>query len=341
VEPGFFATCRIILALFPAASVENIKFVPFWAFFWLALDLHLGMMRQMTQRRATIIYNPASGRPGKRTENAQEMARLLGERGIETETRATRAPEDATRLAGEAIESGATILVSYGGDGTLNEVIQAMAGREVVLAVWAGGTANVVARDLHLPKDGTRLAEVIAAGKTRRIALGLASTAQATRYFFMFAGIGLDASIARGVNARLKRRAGELAFWVSGVKHLIMAAAAFTVEIDGKKYDSGFTLIGNGKGYGGDVLMTKNALLDEAEFEVFIMPARKRNYAYVGSLVSCFRGKPERTLATIVKTDRVLATSEQEIWVELDGELAGRLPMTFEVVPDALSVIVP
>ena len=329
-------------------------------------------MREMRQRRATIIYNPASGRPGKRTEMAQEMARLLDERGIATEIEATTGPEDATRLAAEAIGRGADILVSYGGDGTLNEVIQAMVGHDAVLAVWAGGTANVVARDLLLPADLKRLADVIAAGNTRRIALGKASsghgpvvggqgsgnpdetssaqpttdhrpptTAQTTRYFFMFAGIGLDASIARGVNARLKRRAGELAFWVSGLRHLTRAALDFTVEIDGKKYDSGFTLVGNGKGYGGDVMMARNALLDEAEFEVFIMPSRSRNYAYVGSLVKCFMGRPERTLATIVKTDRVVASSENEVWVELDGELAGRLPMTFEVVPDALSVIVP
>ena len=82
----------------------------------------------MAGRRATIIYNPMSGRPGRRAERAREMAGLLGERGIEAEAYATAAPDDATRLAREAIERGTDIIISYGGDGTLNEVLQAMIG---------------------------------------------------------------------------------------------------------------------------------------------------------------------------------------------------------------------
>ena len=340
----------------------------------------------MALREATIIYNPASGRKGRRAEQVNEMIRLLDERGIEAEARATTAPDDATRLSREAIADGAEVIISYGGDGTLNEVIQAMVGKQAVLAVWAGGTANVVARDLQLPSDMNRLADVIAAGKTERIALGLAtqslesgvwslespaqinkaeqatvkgeaelqsdkqisrlqtpdSRLQTQRYFFMFAGIGLDASIARQVNRKLKRRAGEFAFWVSGIKHLFSwIADTFTVEAEGKKYESAFTLIGNGKSYGGNISMAKNARLEDAEFEIFILPPYARNLRYLFALVKCYLGKPEASGATIVKSSHIVVDSPTEIWVELDGELAGTLPMTFDVVPDALSVIVP
>ena len=130
----------------------------------------------MARRQATIIYNPMSGRRARRADNAREMARLLEERGIQTEVRATAAPNDATRLAREAVNNGAEIVVSYGGDGTLNEVLQGIIGSRASLAVWAGGTANVVARDLCLPADVAGLSEVIAAGKTRRITLGLAKS---------------------------------------------------------------------------------------------------------------------------------------------------------------------
>jgi diacylglycerol kinase family enzyme len=353
----------------------------------------------MAERKATIIYNPMSGRAGKRAEEAAEMARLLKERGIATEAKATTAPDDATRLAGEAIAKGSNIIISYGGDGTLNEVIQAMVGSDAVLGVWAGGTANVVARDLNLPRSTKCLAEVIAAGKTKRIALGVASSSplsvarsplsvdksnesasifemrsadvesgvlqveqravqyglqtqndelrttdyglRTKRYFFMFAGVGLDASIARGVNRKLKRKTGEFAFWVSGIKHLLMwGGDPFTVEVDGRKYESAFTLVGNGKSYGGNLEMAKNARLEDPEFEVFMMPRYKFNVAYLFALVKCFFKKPEKTGAKIVKGNRVTMYSDKEIWVELDGELVGTLPMTFEVLPDALSVIV-
>jgi diacylglycerol kinase (ATP) len=323
----------------------------------------------MAEKKATIIYNPMSGRQGKRAEQAAEMVRLLEERGIMAEAKATSAPDDATRLTSEAIVNGSNIIISYGGDGTLNEVIQAMVGSDAVLGVWAGGTANVVARDLNLPRDTKRLADVIARGITKRIALGYTSQNQATggknpepksdiktsesrvqtpdskprnRFFLMFAGIGLDASISQGVNRKLKRKTGEFAFWVSGIKHLLMwKREPFTVEVDGKRYESAFTLIGNGKSYGGNLEMAKNARLEAPEFEVFILPRHRTNIAYVFALIKCFFKKPEKSSATIVKGNHVSMDSDKEVWVELDGEVIGTLPMTFEVLPDALSVIVP
>lgn len=153
---------------------EKADFITFRALSRLASNLLLAIMCSMAQRKATIIYNPMSGRKGRRAEKAAEMVRQLEELGIHAEAQATAAPEDATRLTRAAIEGGANIIISYGGDGTLNEVIQAMVGSDAVLGVWAGGTANVVARDLNLPRATKPLAQVIAAGKTKRIALGCA-----------------------------------------------------------------------------------------------------------------------------------------------------------------------
>src|ERR1044072_6193702 len=189
----------------------------------------------MTGKRATIIYNPMSGKPSRRAENAREMARLLEFRGIIAEAHATTGPDDATRLAHEALTGGADILVSYGGDGTLNEIIQSIVGSSAALAVWPGGTSNVVARDLGMPFDINKIADVIAKAKTRRIALGLAQGREdERRYFFMMAGIGLDASIARGVNKPLKRKTGEFAYWVTGIKHMFTwRAEPFVIDVAG------------------------------------------------------------------------------------------------------------
>jgi len=303
----------------------------------------------MARRRATIIFNPMSGRPGRRAERAQEMVRLLGERGIDAEARATTAPNDATRLAREAIEGGADIIISYGGDGTLNETLQAMIGSGAALAVWPGGTANVVALDLGMPSDIRALADVIAGGKSSRIAVGVARAGdqgeadpKADRYFFMFAGIGLDASIARNVNMRLKRRTGEFAFWVEGMKHLITwNAEPFIVDVDGQEYESTFTLIGNGKGYGGGICITPGARLEEPWFELYILPPLPGKAAYLGELVTCLRGRTGRSRARLVRGRHIKVNSSHRPWVEVDGETLGPLPMTFDIVPDALSIIVP
>jgi diacylglycerol kinase (ATP) len=337
--------------------------------------------RVMNPKKATIIYNPMSGRPARRAEDVRRMIGLLGERGIDADAGATAGSEDATRLASEAVANRVGIIVSYGGDGTLNEVIQGMAGSGTNLAVWAGGTSNVVARDLGVPFDLVGLADMIATGKTKRIALGVAQSADSEgqgsrgagelggraeyqspdasapllpcspaplragfskRYFVMMAGVGLDASVARSVNKKLKRRTGELAYWVSGLKHLFSwRREPFTIEVDGRRYESAFALIGNGKGYGGGMMLTPGAKLEEPRFEVFVLPLLPNNFAYLRALGGCLRGRPEIAGAILVRGTHITANSAHEPWVEADGEIIGPLPMTFDIVPDALSVIVP
>ena len=308
----------------------------------------------MTVERVEIIFNPTAGRSGRRADDALAMVRLLADRGIAAEARPTSGPFDATKLAREAAERHVNVVVSYGGDGTLNEVLQGIVGSESALAVWAGGTANVVARDLKMPHEMERLADVIAAGKTARIALGVArreanersqsdfGASPQERYFLMFAGIGLDASVARRVNSRLKRLAGQLAFWVEGLKHIVTwKPEEFSIDVDGKKYNGVFALIANGKGYGGGLCMAPNARLEEPSLEIYIVPRRTVNLSYMFDLLACARGTTARTDATIVRGRHIVANSSEQPWVELDGEVIGPLPMTFDVVPDALSMIVP
>jgi len=296
------------------------------------------------------------------------MAGLLLQRGIESDARATAGPNDAARLAKEALERQADIIVGYGGDGTINEVIQELAGKDAALAVWPGGTSNVVARDLGVPFPLAQVADMIAAGKTRRISLGVAQSSNAEvqrsrgaavnspqplsasaplpspaqRYFVMMAGIGLDASIARAVNRKLKRRTGEFAYWLSGVRHFfVWRGEPFTIDVDGRCYESTFALVGNGKGYGGGFMITPNARLEDPWFEVYILAPQRNNLAYLRALRACMIGKPDVPGVLLIRGEHVVANSAVEPWVEADGEIIGPLPMTFDIVPDSLSIIVP
>jgi YegS/Rv2252/BmrU family lipid kinase len=284
------------------------------------------------------------------------MVRLLSDGGLDASALATSRPHEAAQLAGEAIENGADIIVAHGGDGTINEIIQGVAGTAARLAVWAGGTANVVARELGMPSRMRKVADVIRAGKEKRISLGLAAgpgcagipmaaggnASEPRRYFFMFAGIGLDAAICRTVDLKLKRMTGQFAYLVSGIKHLLSwNPEPFTLEIDGKRYQSAFALVGNGSKYGGGINMTPNARLESPWFEVYILPPDGHNISFVFDLAGCLLGQPDRTRGITVSGQVVRAESAAEPWVEVDGEVLGPLPMSFEVVPEALSVIVP
>jgi YegS/Rv2252/BmrU family lipid kinase len=299
----------------------------------------------MNRERAAIIYNPKSGRSPRRSVALSSMVESLGHRGIGASVYETKGPGDGERLARQAVADGFNTVVSYGGDGTLNEVIQGLVGSDVALAVWAGGTANVAAHDLELPFQVEPLARVIAQRNIRRISVGLARTAAKEgngRYFFMFAGIGLDASICRGIDPGLKRRTGQFAFWVSGVKHLFSwQPQPFVLEIDGSKFEATFAVIGKGKSYGGGFRLTPNARLEDPWFEVYIVPRLNSNIYYLWQLVNSVLLNQREGNVKLVTGRTIQANSAVEPWVEVDGELIGPLPVRFEVVPDALSVIVP
>jgi YegS/Rv2252/BmrU family lipid kinase len=296
----------------------------------------------MKPRRATIIYNPVSGRNMFRGRRVRKMIELLEGRGISTNAAATFGPNTGANLAREAISDGSDLIICHGGDGTLNEMLAGVAGSSAKLAVWAGGTANVTARDLRMPQRLGRVADVIAQGRTMEISLGMARNDGVSRYFLMFAGIGLDASICRAVNPELKRLTGQIAFWVSGIKHLVAwREKPFSITVDGEIYESGFSLVANGKGYGGGIVMAPGARLEEADFQVFIMPRGLSRFAYIRALINAVAGRSAGTRGRLVRGADVTAEGRAETWVQVDGEPIGTLPMRFSIVPRALSIIVP
>ncbi|HEX8457326.1 MAG TPA: diacylglycerol kinase family protein [Pyrinomonadaceae bacterium] len=304
----------------------------------------------MTTEKRTIrlISNPNAGRGGRR--RAAEVARfceLLAARGVEVETLRTNAPGDATRLAAEAWRKGFREVIVSGGDGTINEALQGLVGTEVRLGIWPAGTANVLARELRLPFDAAGAAEVIARGEVRRIYAGCATEERtgARRYFFLMAGVGLDASIVERVRTRLKRRVGEGAFWVSGISHLLRwQPVPFEVEIEGRAYPATFAAFGRAAHYGGDITVTPGARLDVPEFEICIVNSHSR-VRFLRLLARGLRqranGDVRREMRNVnyVRATRARATGEA--LMQIDGELTGRLPVAFEIVPDPIEIIAP
>ncbi|HWS90917.1 MAG TPA: diacylglycerol kinase family protein [Pyrinomonadaceae bacterium] len=298
----------------------------------------------MSERKAVLIYNPKAGRhrdPARAVEAFRAAARAGG---VEVEARATRGPNDAARIAREAALAGATDLVARGGDGTAHEAIQGLVGAGARLMVWPAGTANVLARQLGIPRGAKEAARIFVEGRRRRITLG-AATAERTgerRYFFMMAGVGLDASVVQSVRPRLKRRLGEAAFWYAGLAHLAhWVPKEFTVEIGGERLTATYAAVGKAPWYGGGLAITPRARLDDEEFEVCVIDTHSR-LRYLRLLGYAVRGgAPEEGTRglTFRRAARLRCTGD--VAVQADGELIGGLPMTFEVVKEGLEVIVP
>jgi YegS/Rv2252/BmrU family lipid kinase len=287
-----------------------------------------------------LIYNPAAG--GMRARRVEQLQADLAKRGIEVVKVATTGPGHATALAREAVERGDQLLIVCGGDGTINEAAQPLVGTATALAVLPSGTANVLAKELGLPRSTSALADLIERRETRTISVGRASRPGWRRYFLLMAGIGLDAAIVEGVNLRLKRATGPGAYWAAGLEYLArLPLTPFSVAIDGERREVTFALIANAARYGGWFSIAPEARIDDQYLDVCLFNTRRRIGWLAYALLSLAGAHTRRRGVVYQKTSTVLANSNDQAPVQLDGEAVGRLPMRFEVVPQALHVIAP
>lgn len=294
-------------------------------------------------RRAVVIINPISGTgraaPGGSAE--VDLARGVLERaGYATAVMVTLGPGHATEVAHDAAAAGVDLVVSWGGDGTMNEVARALAFGPTALALVPAGSGNGLGRDLGVPLDPLRALTVAATGGRRRIDVGEVNG----EYFFNVAGVGLDGAIARAFAERSGRR-GRLRYARVGVK-AVRAYRARRVEVrwDGRHTaaDVLFVAFANSRQYGSHACIAPQASLDDGRLDLVIVEEQPV-WRLVSRLPSFFLGRlstrPGVTLSTFTEA-MVIAGPGTDL--HLDGEpRAVSGPLTVRVHPRALDVVVP
>ena len=252
--------------------------------------------------------------------------------------RTTAGPDDATRLTAEAVARGAELVIVHGGDGTVNEALQALVGTDVPLALWPGGTSNVLAHERGLPGNLDRLAGITAAGSTRRVSVGRAGQ----RYFLLMAGVGLDAEAIGSVHPGFKRLTGEGAYWLAGLKQLTdWNPVPFVMEANGERYRATFAVVANAASYAGGLRFAPDASMEDDLLDLCLFDAteRARFARYLAAALSGSHvGLPG---VTCVRARHAVAQGPDNRLVHVDGERLGRLPVAFDCVPAALSLVVP
>lgn len=289
-------------------------------------------------RSAVLVHNPGSGKRRDRFHSVTRMVDALRLRGVTAIPHVTAGPADATRLAAAAVAARADVVIVHGGDGTINEAMQALVGSPTPLAVWPGGTSNVLAHELALPAGLDLIADVIAAGRTRRVSVGRAGE----RYFLLMAGVGLDADVVRAVHAGLKRLTGEGAYWMAGLRQLTdWNPIQFVVETEAGQHTATFAVVANAASYGGGLRFAPEASMDDDLLDVCLFDSTQR-HRFARYLAAAFSGSHlGMPGVTYLKARRVVVQGDESRFVQVDGELLGSLPVRFECVPSALSLVVP
>lgn len=295
-------------------------------------------------KHAVLIYNPVAGALRRNPMQIKRLIPALREHGVEISPLPTEYAGHATLLARQAVDEGASAILVCGGDGTINEVAQSVIGTETILGVWPAGTANVLAKELRLPRNPKALAALITNDGIRKISVGRAAKSDAgwQRYFLLMAGIGLDAAIVQRVDLELKKLAGKGAYWAAGLDFLArMPLTPFSLNFNGRLHESTFAVISNAACYASVFTLAPGACIDDDKFNVCVFNTRSRlaylSYAFLG-LTGSHKFCPG---VVYQETSEAKAILNDEAPVQLDGDVVGKLPMEFEIVPQALRIFAP
>ena len=245
------------------------------------------------------------------------------------------------------------MVIACGGDGTINEIINGLAGSQVPMALLPAGTANILAKELGIPWDIPHAARLIPGGTIRRIALGIAfplngnaseAMPRAGRYFLSVGGAGPDGAIVNGVHKGLKESTGVVAYWVEGVRQLFgYAFPEMRVRSDGQERKATIMIAGRTVNYGGPFKITTRANLYDNSFE-FLTNSRKSRLEYLACLPAIWMGKlREMDGIEMWKASETIVeqAGSDPVFAQVDGEPVGQLPIQFKIVPDALSIVAP
>ncbi len=269
-----------------------------------------------------IIFNPKS-----RSEKSRDLADVLREIAPGAELRMTSETGDARRIAAQAAREGFRIVSAAGGDGTVNDVANGIAGSEASLGVLPIGTMNVFAKEHGLPEKLHDAWAVIHAGKQREIDLLAANDT----HFIQLAGVGLDAQVVKETTWESKKNLGPLSYLITAAQIASRTPPKLVVEAGGRTSEGSFVLIGNGRFYGAKIVLFPKARVDDGLLDVLIF----KNIGYLdiakyltGVLLGRHTGMGGVEYFQVAEAT---VRSEQEVPVEVDGELSGVLPVTFRV----------
>jgi diacylglycerol kinase (ATP) len=284
--------------------------------------------------KTIVILNPAaySDRANRWRDQVESLAR-------DCAVRVTACPGDAERCAHEAVDAGFNKIVAAGGDGTINEVVNGLAGSGAVLGLLPVGTVNVFATELGLPSHNLDACwEIIQSDQTRLVDLPSANG----KYFVQLAGVGLDAQAVKETSLALKRSFGPLSYLISAAQIAARTPPRLFIESETAPIrESSFVLIGNGRHYGGPFPFFKHAANDDGLLDVVAF--KQLGYLEIIKYLQDVFFSSDIRLPEVeyFQTRRLRITSEQDVPVELDGELVGNCPVEFAIRDQRLRVLAP
>lgn len=298
--------------------------------------------------RACLITSARSGRGGI---DLDEVLPVLFRQGWDVAVREKREKGEATKLAREAAEDGYDPIVGCGGDGTMNEIVQALTGMDVAVGSIPGGTANVWPRELEISLRPTVAATQLVASRRVRIDVGrLKVDGESARHFLMMAGLGADGAVMQDTSRGLKNRLGPLAVGIAAAQAVpSLKVTPVRVEMDGVRWEGDVSqiIVGNTRRYGGFTSITPEAYVDDGALDICLFTTRGVLGAARQMASLLLRQQPGARSAELYRAAEVRIRAPHPLPLQIDGSGidpprgAGETRYDISVLHRALTVLVP
>lgn len=283
-----------------------------------------------------LIANPVAG--GEALAKIRRAEEWLRRRGAQVDLTLTGARGDARAAAARARLEDFDRVIAAGGDGTLNEVVNGLAPSPIPLAFLPLGTTNVFALEAGIPFHIESACAIALDGTVRPVCVGMADETR----FLLMAGVGFDAEVVYGVNLRLKRWTGKLAYLAGGIAALLRQSPPPVEVTDetGQVYRGFGAIIGNSRLYAGGFSLLPQASLhaDRLDLCLLLQPGR---LALLRCATKFAIGRSPGEKAALCLQGRTFSVSGGRAPVQIDGDYLGRLPMTFRAVFGEISLVFP
>ena len=289
-------------------------------------------------REIALLTNPTSGK-GRGTRTAAIALPRLKEAGFHVRNLVGHDADEARDLARRSVVDGVESLVVVGGDGMVHLAVQELAGSETALGIIPAGTGNDVARYLDIPRSDPQLAaDVVIGSRTRRIDLARSGA----QYYVTVLASGFDSLVNERANAMRWPR-GQMRYNLATLAELrVFEPLQYTLELDGRarQVEAMLVAVGNGPSFGGGLRITHGACIDDGLLDVVIIKTMTKP-DLVRTYPKLFTGGHTKHPQYEHHLVRSVTVAAPGIAAYADGERIGALPLTVEVAPLALKVLVP
>jgi len=299
---------------------------------------------------AKVIVNPAAG-AGKTARLWPRIKDMFRGQGLRFEHDITEAPGHAIELAREAAANGYNMVVSVGGDGTINEIVNGLYASgnigDALLGIVSTGTGSDYIRTIGVPRRYEDACQCFLQPKKLTVDLGVVEYSSngngAERLFVNFAGMGFDAEIVQRTTQQFKAL-GSLPSYLMGTLTTLISYRNrdITLVVDGEAMDTRVctVVMNNGRYGGGGMFTAPDASINDGYFDVMIIGDMSKP-DLLRSLPRIYKGTHlTHPKVTMKKAREIEVRSAQPMQLQADGELLGQVPARFRILPSVLKVVI-